>query len=163
MKPRKPHPSVRGLIRTPELWVIVIGFMLNAVWEFAHSPLYTDHGNGLAYIVRTRLHCTVGDVLILIGSFWVTSILLRARRWPANRPIAGGILFTLSGWTYTIWSEWFNIGIKGAWSYTTSMPTILGIGLTPALQWLILPPAVVVVLRRYAKNGSECLRDTVEG
>jgi hypothetical protein len=60
-----------------------------------------------------------------------------------RRPVGGGTLFTMLGLAYTIWSEWFNTGIKGAWEYARSMPTIAGIGVTPMLQWVVLPPLIV--------------------
>lgn len=113
-----------------EVWIAVAGFVLNAIREFAQSPLYADHTKGVAHILWTRFHCALGDVLILIVSFWVTSIALRSRKWPVQHPIIGGTLFTMLGLVYTIWSEWFNTGIKGAWQYAPSMPTIAGIGVT---------------------------------
>lgn len=127
----------------PEVWVAVVGFVLNAIWEFAQSPLYADHTKGVAHVLWTRFHCTLGDVLILLASFWATSIALRSRRWPVRHSHGGGVLFTLIGLAYTIWSEWFNTGVRGAWEYMPSMPTIVGIGITPILQWLVLPPLIV--------------------
>lgn len=48
---------------------------------------------------------------------------------------------------FTAWSEWYNVYRAGRWSYTASMPTIFGIGLSSLLQWLILPPVVVLAYR----------------
>lgn len=137
----------------PEVWVGVMGFVLNAIWEFAQSSLYADHGQGAAYVLWTRLHCTLGDVLILLASFWVTSIALRSRQWPLRHPLAGGALFALLGLAYTIWSEWINTGVRGVWEYTPSMPTIAGIGITPILQWLVLPPLIVVGTMLIIRSG----------
>ena len=53
---------------------------------------------------------------------------------------------------YTAWSEWYNVYRAGNWGYTTSMPTILGIGLSPLLQWLILPPLMVVAYRTLVRR-----------
>ncbi len=50
--------------------------------------------------------------------------------------------------TFTAWSEWYNVYQIGSWGYTASMPMIFGIGLTPLLQWLILPPMMVVAYRK---------------
>ena len=48
---------------------------------------------------------------------------------------------------FTAWSEWYNVYRAGSWGYTASMPTIFGIGLSPLLQWLILPPVMVGAYR----------------
>ena len=50
--------------------------------------------------------------------------------------------------TFTAWSEWYNVYRASAWGYAVSMPLIFGIGLTPLLQWLILPPVMVVAYRK---------------
>ena len=45
------------------------------------------------------------------------------------------------GLGYTIFSEWLNVEVRGAWAYSARMPVvpIIGTGLAPLLQWLILP------------------------
>ncbi len=58
-----------------------------------------------------------------------------------------GALFVLFGLAYTAWSEWFNTSVRGAWAYAPEMPQILGIGLSPLLQWLVLPTLLVLILR----------------
>ena len=132
--------------RIPEVRLAAWGFGLNALWEFTHSPLYADHDRGVVYVVWTRLHCTAGDVLILLVCFWLVALFFRSRRWHREWPVRGGATFTVAGMAYTVWSEWLNTGIKGAWSYSESMPTVLGIGLTPVLQWLVIPPLLVRIL-----------------
>ncbi len=61
-----------------EIAVIGWGFVLNLVWELAQSPLYADHATGWGYIAWTRVHCTLGDVLILLGAFWATAAVFRS-------------------------------------------------------------------------------------
>ena len=46
------------------------------------------------------------------------------------------------------WSEWYNVYRAVNWAYTASMPMIFGIGLSPLMQWLILPPVIVAMFRR---------------
>ena len=48
---------------------------------------------------------------------------------------------------FTAWSEWYNVYRAGNWGYTASMPMIFGIGLSPLLQWLIIPPVIVVAYK----------------
>ena len=51
---------------------------------------------------------------------------------------------------FTARSEWYNVYRAGSWGYTTSMPMIFGIGLSPLLQWLVLPPVMVASYRALA-------------
>jgi hypothetical protein len=58
------------------------------------------------------------------------------------------------GAAYTIFSEWLNVEIRHSWSYTAAMPVLpwLGTGLTPLLQWLIVPAlALAIIGDRYRR------------
>jgi len=97
------------------------------------------------------VHCTLGDVLIGASALLVALILLRAgglASWPWRR------LAALLGAGYTVFSEWMNTAILGSWAYAASMPRIeLGavtIGLSPLLQWLVLPPLALYLMRLHA-------------
>jgi hypothetical protein len=145
-----------GLLRRlPEVLVVVLGFGLNAAWEFLQSPLYADHARGPVYVLWTRLHCTAGDVLILLGAFWLTSLILRGRQWWRVARVGPGLLFTLLGMVYTICSEWFNTEVRGSWEYAAAMPLVLGIGLAPLLQWALLPPCILALMRRFAPEAAQ--------
>ena len=79
--------------------------------------------------------------------------LARRFRWP---PFGRRMVFTaiVLGTAYTIFSEWLNVAIRGTWSYTVAMPVLpwLGTGLTPLLQWLIVPGlALAIVGHRYRR------------
>jgi hypothetical protein len=47
----------------------------------------------------------------------------------------------LFGLGYTIMSEWLNTAVWVSWSYSSVMPVLpwLGTGLSPLLQWLVVP------------------------
>lgn len=151
--------GIRRARRVPEVALVSWGFMLHGTWEFLHSPLYTDHAEGFTYVLWTRLHCTVGDLLILLFSFWATSLVFRSRHWIGLNCAGGAPLFTGFGLGYTVWSEWYNTQVSLAWEYASTMPQLFGIGLTPLLQWLIVSPTLVVIVRktlqRAPRQGNE--------
>jgi len=113
-----------------------------AVWGF----LYSDSNRGLGYLVWTRLHCTGGDVLILLAAFWATSLLFRTRSWSGRGSLPAAVFVGL-GLAYTVWSEIHNAQIVRTWAYAPNMPLLYGIGLAPLLQWLVIPTALVFLLR----------------
>lgn len=121
----------------------------NLMWEVAHVPLYTiwltATPSAIAFAV---LHCTLGDMLIAAGMLGL-AIATVGRGWPARRfgkVVAVTIALAV---TYTVFSEWRNIA-GGAWAYREIMPTLspFGTGLTPLLQWIVLPALAFVWARR---------------
>jgi hypothetical protein len=86
-------------------------------------------------------------VAIALALFALAGIALRHADWPGTHPWAGGAIVVIGAIAFTAWSEWYNVYRIGSWGYMASMPTILGIGLSPLLQWLVLPPAMLVAYR----------------
>lgn len=122
--------------------------LLHGLWEVAHLPLYTlwdDPDSGR--IVRYVLHCLAGDVLIAVVAFLVAAMAFRDLDWPRRRPWPAGALAVAVGLGFTVWSEWYNVTVLGAWVYAPAMPTVAGIGLTPLLQWLVVPVLMVFIVR----------------
>lgn len=125
-----------------------LAFVFNLLWEIGQVRLYTlwAAADGMT-VASALLHCTLGDVLIALALFTVAGITLWRSDWPASRPWVGSAIVVIGGLAYTAWSEWFNVYRAGNWGYAESMPMIFGIGLSPLLQWLILPPLMVFVYR----------------
>ena len=126
--------------------------LLSYGWEWAHVRLYTIWAEAhIGYIAFAVAHCTVGDVLI--GTAALAATLTLRREGPVHSwripPIAA--LSVLFGVAYTILSEWTNVTLLRSWTYASSMPTLdLGgfrIGLTPVLQWLVIPPLALYLAK----------------
>ena len=114
--------------------------LLNLVWEVLQLPLYTLWSDAAApKIAFAVLHCTAGDLLIATFSLLLALAIPGTRGWPLHRfrPVAIGTI--LLGLSYTVYSEWHNTTVSHAWAYSAAMPTILGIGLAPVAQWLLVP------------------------
>ena len=127
----------------------------NLVWEIAQLPLYTLWTVGTrAEIVFAVLHCTGGDAMIAVVALGMALVLTRARSWPAERRLAVTLTATAIGAAYTVFSEWLNVDVRGTWGYAPAMPRLplLGTGLAPLLQWLVLPPLAMLMVRRAASR-----------
>lgn len=134
----------------PEVQLAMIGLPLSLLWEIAQFPLYTVwHQNDWGYILYGLAHCTLGDLLILLSIYELVALLNRSRYWVENNVLFNGIIFTLGGVSYTIYSEITNVRIKGTWGYTDLMPIvpIVEIGGMPFLQWLLIPPILLGLMR----------------
>lgn len=114
----------------------------NLLWEVAHMPLYTLWLTGsqgeIAYAV---LHCTVGDVMIGGICLLLSLAAFGRSAWPhaCFGAVAGATILLALG--YTVFSEWLNTEIRESWTYREAMPRlpVLGTGLTPVLQWVVVP------------------------
>jgi hypothetical protein len=135
------------IIARAGLWS-ALAFVLNLAWEIAQVRLYTIWAEADRLSVAwALLHCSLGDVAIALAMFALAGMVLRRVEWPASRPWTGGVIVVLGAMAFTAWSEWYNVYRAGNWGYTASMPMIFGIGLSPLLQWLIIPPVIVAVYR----------------
>jgi hypothetical protein len=137
-----------GVMARVGLWM-GLTFVLNLVWEVAQVRLYTlwYSADGIS-IAWALLHCTLGDVVIALAMFVVTGIMLWRLDWPERHPWLGGVIVVIGAMAFTAWSEWYNVYRAGNWAYTARMPMIFGIGLSPLMQWLILPPVILAAYRR---------------
>ncbi len=135
----------------------------NLVWEIAQLPLYTIWYEGTAgEIAFATLHCTGGDVVIAGTALLWALVLVGDRRWPHSRFGSVAASAVAGGVAYTIFSEWLNTEIRGSWAYTELMPELplIGTGISPLAQWLVVPSAALWWLRRRgaqkgARTGGE--------
>ena len=139
--------GTRGVLARAVLWS-ALAFALNLTWEIAQVRLYTiwaaTDGMSVAWAL---LHCALGDVVIALAMFALAGIVLWRADWQASRPWTGGAIVVIGATAFTVLSEWYNVYRAGNWGYTASMPMIFGIGISPLLQWLILPPMMVGAFR----------------
>ena len=115
----------------------------NLLWEAFQLPLFTLWRTASsAYLAFAALHCWFGD--LLIGSACLgLGIIVAGSSWPSRgyaRVAAVAIVLDIA---YTVFSEWLNVAVRGSWAYAVAMPRVppFGTGLTPLLQWVVIPLA----------------------
>ena len=136
---------------------------LNLLWEAAQLPLYTIWNEAsTGAIAFAVLHCTVGDVLIGVATLVISLILCRAGPLGQWSWLRVGSISVALGFGYTMLSEWINTAVRGSWQYSVLMPTLgiegYRIGVSPLVQWLILPPLALALAWRRMCRGTD--RDT---
>ena len=126
---------------------------LNLFWEAAQLPLYTIWTDGT---IREKafavLHCTMGDVLIALAALAAALVVAGDHAWPARRWTSVAALTLAIGVAYTVYSEHLNVDVRRSRTYSDLMPRLplLGTGLSPVVQWVIVPAAALVWARRRA-------------
>jgi hypothetical protein len=133
------RPGWLGALRI-HVAVIAVG---NLAWEALQLPLYTIWMSGSrSEQVFAVIHCTGGDLLIALSSLIVALLVAGSPDWPRRTfgLIAG--LTIAFGLGYTGCSEWLNVSVRKSWAYSELMPVLPiagGIGLSPLLQWVVVP------------------------
>ena len=88
----------------------------------------------------------------------VSLVVFGDRRWPAYGFWRVAIPTFLFGVGYTIYSEWINVDVRHSRAYSKLVPILppLGTGLSPLLEWLVVPTLAFLITHRYAgsHNGN---------
>lgn len=134
----------------PEFNLVFFSFLLNFTWEVLQTPFFDDRGEEFTTILWYRIHCTLGDILITLGCFWLVSIIFRSRAWFLSLTRNKILLFIGLGVIYTVFSEIRNVRIIQSWGYSELMPVMpfIGVGLVPVLQWIVVPLLLILILKR---------------
>jgi hypothetical protein len=145
-----------GFFASPELRLLAAGLPLELAWEIGHAPLYTMWRAGpWPAIANHVLHCNFGDLVILLVCYEALTWSRRDRWWWVRYRAGDVLAFTLLGFAITVAAELYHLQVAHSWAYTVAMPLVpgLGLGLTPLLQWLVLPPILLLLLSRFARPG----------
>jgi hypothetical protein len=122
-------------------------FGLNLIWEMAQLPLYTIWKQGsFAELTFAVVHCTLGDVIIACLTLLGSVLCLGNSQWPRERYVNVAAATVAAGLAYTGYSEWLNVYVRKSWAYSDLMPKVMGLGLSPLLQWVIIPTAAFAYL-----------------
>lgn len=143
--------SERSMWAIPEVTVGFLSFCLHYVWEFLQVPTYAgmadlNHWEG----IKICTSATIGDVGFALTAFWVTALAARSRRWIVeSKPWQLG-LFMAVGIGLTVGFEYYYTEISLRWTYSELMPRVppFGTGLSPLIQWIVVPLLVVSLTRR---------------
>ena len=138
-------------LNTPELNVTIFSFLLNFFWEIQQMPFFRVSPEfGYTDIVNNCTLATFGDAGISIIAFATVAVLFKSRRWILQPNWWQIGIFISVGIIITIIFEVLATGVLNRWQYGEAMPTlpVLGTGLLPVLQWLIIPPLIIWFVRR---------------
>jgi len=127
--------------RIPEINLCFFPFFLNFFWEVAQTYFYTAKDSPSSKMLYGWFHCTLGDVILIIGSFWLVSAASRNRKWLLKLNRLNFIGFIMVGVVYAVLSEWANVHMFKSWGYNQSMPIIpwVQMGLNHFSNGLLFP------------------------
>ncbi|MBD2433047.1 MULTISPECIES: hypothetical protein [Nostocales] len=143
------------LLNLPELNIAIFSFLLNFLWEMQQMPFFqlTSEFSCLD-MIRNCTIATVGDVGISLIAFWVVAVVSKSRQWFRQPRWWQVSNFILVGVVITIIFEALATGVLDRWEYAATMPILpfFGTGLLPLLQWILIPPIIVWLVKRQISN-----------
>ena len=132
--------------------MIILSFLLNLLWEVAHSMLYNWNKlplqNNVYFYVPRILSATLGDLTILTLILIGVTLINKNLKWINAPSKADYFVITLGAIVIAIIIEIRGVYFFGRWSYNEFMPTIFGIGLSPLVQLAITTLIVIWLVRR---------------
>ena len=147
----------KSLARLPEFGVVVFSFLLHFVWEFIQAPTYTNmttmaHWDG----IKLCTSATIGDVGFALVAFWAVSVAARSQQWIETPSLIQALCFVAVGIALTIGFEYYYTNVSLRWTYSELMPLVppFGTGLSPLMQWLIIPPLVIWFTRNQISGAA---------
>lgn len=125
---------------------VLAAFVLNLVWENAQRFLFAGF-DGLLQHFWTCLVATLGDLVIIAAIYGAVALLWRDAGWYRRMSMGQVACTVVLGVAIAVAIEAWAIA-SGRWAYD-GMPLVplIGIGLIPVLQMVLLPPVIFAIMR----------------
>ena len=125
----------------------MVAFALHFIWEMAHAKWYASM-NALPFWTATTwcARAALVDVAIGAAAYAAAALVARNVRWVTERRALPMAMYLGIGLAVTVAIERWAVGV-GRWQYGPGMPTIAGIGLSPLLQWIVVPLLIAAAAR----------------
>ena len=131
--------------------IFIVAILLNSLWELAQAPLYVGLDR---YNAAVLWHCFVaglGDGIMVLTIMAVGRVTLHRWDWFKRPRLSEYLVMLTAGFILAVLVEAVAVHLLGRWEYSVRMPTVLGIGVVPIAQMILLPP---MVFRTVALLGS---------
>ncbi|MCC3154938.1 hypothetical protein Q3A66_17335 [Hymenobacter sp. BT770] len=127
----------------------VLAFLLNYAWELSHCTLYQGISYDLPHVAFLAL-ASLADTIMAGLLYFGFALVYRNGLWARHLPAERIFWLVVAGGTGAILSEVAHLA-AGNWAYATRMPIIpgIGVGLTPVLQFMVLPVLIYSLSARF--------------
>lgn len=151
LKKTNEKESFKALFRN----IALFAFVLNFIWEVAHGFLYEGYIYDLNHIAFGAL-ATVADVFMVLLLYFGCSLFLGNVFWIRQLNYAKAFLVMVIGGVGAIFGEIKHLA-AGNWAYSDSMPLLpmADVGVTPVLQFMILPVLIYWISSKAQQTTSD--------
>jgi len=129
----------------------IAAFILNFVWEVAQGPLYEGFQYDLGHVSFCAL-ASVADMFMVLILLFAFGLIFKNVLWIVPVRFNRSLGLILVGGVGAMLAEMWHTA-SGDWSYADTMPLIpiLEVGLSPVLQFTVLPLLVFVLSKKILK------------
>ena len=127
-------------------WGAGLAFLLNLAWELSHYSLYKGFVYDLSHVAFLGL-ASLADAIMAGLLYFGFALVYKNGFWIQHLTVSRTVWLVLVGGAGAAVSEIAHLSV-GNWTYTNQMPLVFGIGLTPLLQFSVLP-LLIYRLSRY--------------
>ena len=132
------------------LITIIVAFVLNFLWELMQMPLYDRS----SFVINHITFCALGsvaDAIMVLLIYFGLAVIFKNPLWIYPLKWQRVVLVILIGGIGAILSEMRHLSL-GNWAYSDSMPLIpiLNVGISPVLQFMILPTLIYIVSAKFS-------------
>ena len=134
------------------LTIILLAFFFNVAWEILQVPLFKDGTYSWSHIVFCVV-ASVADVIMVLLVYFGFAIIYKNALWIQHLNLIRIILLLLTGGIGAVLAETWHLS-NATWTYADAMPVIpiLNAGLSPVLQFMILPLLVYLLSFKMVKH-----------
>lgn len=138
--------------------IFLFAFLFHFLWEIWQISFYKDMINAPhAQAVWFCTRATAGDALMATVAYALAGVAARRFDWLLQPTFKPCFLYFSIGLGLTIVFEHLATNVWGRWTYSEAMPRLplLGTGLLPVLQWIVVP-AITLLISRVFWRGLQC-------
>lgn len=119
--------------------ILVIGFLVNLVWENAQAFLYAGYGGFIEHFWVCFV-ASVMDALVILLVYLLLALAYKDAYWPRYDSYVRYAVVAAIGGALAVGFELWALE-TGEWEYTPLMPVVPGlrVGLSPLVQLMVLP------------------------
>ena len=124
--------------------IAALAFLFNLIWELIQIPLYKNGSYSLEHIAFCGL-ASIADAILVMLLFFGSAVIFKNLFWIRDKKWQQIIIVILIGGIGAVLGEMRHLSIV-SWAYADAMPIIpsLNVGLSPILQFMILPIVVYI-------------------
>ena len=142
--------------------LLVLALPAYFAWEMFQAPAFT--GMPARWWAATAMcaRATAGDGVIVLAVFALGALVLRDWRWFTPPSLPRYTAVVLLGVIVHVGVEWVMVHRFGRWGYQPWHPVVpvLGVGVLPILQPVVLLPLVFWGLARMESHAEHAFRDS---
>lgn len=133
--------------------IAATAFILNLIWEVAQGPLYEGFEYDWQHVSFCAL-ASIADMLMVLILLFGFGLIYRNVFWITYLSPKRILFLVMVGTVGAVIAEMWHTS-QSDWAYAEAMPMMpgVGVGLSPILQFAVLPCLIFLISKKFIKEG----------